>query len=81
MPLNVANLAAVLRPKAKFAALIGSYGWGGNLFGQIAEILKPLKLDVVDTMQVKGKPTALEFDKLDDLAEDIYQRHKSIGLV
>lgn len=81
MALNVANLAAVLRPKAKFAALIGSYGWGGNLFGQIAEILKPLKLDVVDTMQVKGKPTALEFDKLDDLAEDIYQRHKSIGLV
>ncbi len=79
--LNIANLAAVLRPKAKFAALLGSYGWGGNLFGHIAEILKPLNLDVVGTMQIKGKPTAIDFDKLEDLAEDIYQKHKSIDLV
>jgi len=78
---NAAYLTALLRPKAKFAALIGSYGWGGNLFGQIGETLKPLNLDVVGTLQVKGKPTALEFDKLEDLAEDIYHRHKSIGLL
>ena len=78
---NAAYLTALLRPKTKFAALIGSYGWGGNLFGHIGEILKPLNLDVVGTLQVKGKPTALEFDKLEDLAEDIYHRHKSIGLL
>ncbi len=78
---NAAYLTALLRPKAKFAALIGSYGWGGNLFGQIGETLKPLNLDVVGTLQVKGKPTALEFDNLEDLAEDIYHRHKSIGLL
>ncbi len=81
MAVNIANLAAVLRPKAKFAALIGSYGWGGNLFGHIGEVLKPLKLDVVGSLQVKGKPTPFDFDKLDDLAGEIYQRHKSIGLV
>lgn len=78
---NAAYLTALLKPKAKFAAFIGSYGWGGNLFGHIGEILKPLNLDVVGTLLVKGKPTALEFDKLEDLAEDIYHKHKSIGLL
>lgn len=78
---NIAYLASVLRPKTKFAALLGSYGWGGNLFGLIGEILKPLKLEIVsDPLEVKGKPTALEFDKLDDLAQRIYEKHKSINL-
>lgn len=27
--INVAYIASVLRPKAKFASLVGSYGWGG----------------------------------------------------
>ena len=78
---NVAYLAAVLRPKAKFASLVGSYGWGGNLFGLIADLLKPLKLDLVEPLQVKGKPTEEDFKKLDDMAEQIYEKHKSVGIV
>lgn len=78
---NIAYLASVLRPKAKFAALIGSYGWGGNLFGLIGELLKPLKLDVIEPLTVKGKPGAFEFDKLDDIAQIIYEKHESIGIV
>lgn len=81
MAVNVAYLAAVLRPKAKFASLVGSYGWGGNLFASIAEILKPLKLDIVEPLQVKGKPVASDFEKLDTMAEEIYQKHKSICVI
>ena len=81
MAVNVAYLAAVLRPKAKFASLVGSYGWGGNLFGLIADLLKPLKLDLVEPLQVKGKPTEEDFKKLDDMAEQIYEKHKSVGIV
>ena len=81
MAVNVAYLAAVLRPKAKFASLVGSYGWGGNLFGLIADLLKPLKLDLVEPLQVKGKPTEEDFKKLDDMAEQIYEKHKSVGIM
>ena len=81
MAVNVAYLAAVLRPKAKFASLVGSYGWGGKLFDLIAQILAPLKLDLIEPLQVKGKPVADDFKKLDVMAKSIYEKHKSIGLV
>ena len=81
MAVNVAYLAAVLRPKAKFASLLGSYGWGGNLFGLIADMLKPLKLDLIEPLQVKGKPTQEDLQKLDVMAETIYEKHKSIGII
>ena len=81
MAVNVAYLAAVLRPKAKFASLLGSYGWGGNLFGLIGDLLKPLKLDLIEPLQVKGKPTQEDLQKLDVMAETIYEKHKSIGIV
>ena len=81
MAVNVAYLAAFLRPKAKFGALIGSYGWGGNLFGKIGELLAPLKLDLIEPLQVKGKPKEEDFKKLDEIAQAIYEKHKSLNLV
>lgn len=81
MAVNVAYLTAVLRPKAKFASLIGSYGWGGKLFDIIIDLLAPLKLDLIEPVQVKGKPTEEDFKKLDILADTIVEKHKSIGLM
>lgn len=78
---NVAYIASVLRPKAKFASLIGSYGWGGKLFDLIAQILAPLKLDLIEPLQVKGKPKEDAYKKLDEMVESIFEKHKSIGLV
>jgi len=79
---NIAYVASVLKPKAKFAALVGSYGWGGKLFDLIAQLLTPLKLDIVaEPLQVKGKPKAEDFSKLDKIAEAIAEKHKSIGLI
>lgn len=81
MAVNVAYLAAVLRPKAKFASLIGSYGWGGNLFGLIGDLLKPLKLDLIEPLQVKGKPKAEDYQKLDEMAQKIFEKHQFMGIV
>ncbi len=81
MAVNVAYLAAVLRPKAKFASLVGSYGWGGKLFDLLAQILAPLKLDIIEPVQVKGKPNAEDYEKLDAMVDAIYNKHKSINLV
>ncbi len=81
MAVNIAYLASVLRPKAKFATIIGSYGWGGKLFDVIVNLLAPLKLDLIDPIQVKGKPTAETFLELDKMADAIVEKHKSIGIL
>ena len=73
--INVAYLASILRPKTKYAALIGSYGWGGNLFGMISDILKPLKLEfVAEPLLVKGKPKNCDFEKLDEIAKNLSEK-------
>ena len=81
MAANIAYLAGVLRPKAKFASFVGSYGWGGNLFGKLGEMLGNLKLDVIEPVLVKGKPKVDDFAKLDTLINEIYEKHKSVNLV
>ncbi len=81
MAVNIAYLASVLRPKAKFATIIGSYGWGGKLCDVIVNMLAPLKLDLIDPIQVKGKPTAETFLELDKMADSIVEKHKSIGIL
>ncbi len=78
---NIAYLAGILRPKAKYAAFVGSYGWGGNLFGKLGEMLSGLKLDIIDPLLVKGKVKEDDYKKLDDIAEKIYDKHKSLNLL
>lgn len=78
---NVAYLASVLKPKFKYVSMIGSYGWGGKLFEKIVETLAPLKPELLSTVQVKGKPKKDDFIALDNLAEEIFQKHKELGLI
>lgn len=78
---NTIYLAGILKPKVKVASFIGSYGWGGNLFGKMAEMLAPLKCDIIEPIQVKGKAKKEDYLKLDKMAEEIYLRHKSLGLI
>ena len=81
MAVNIAYLANVLRPKAKVATFVGSYGWGGNLFGKLGELLSGLKLDVIEPLLVKGKPKEDDYKRLDEIAEAIYEKHKALNLI
>ena len=78
---NIAYIASILKSKAKFASFVGSYGWGGNLFGILGDILAKLRLDVIEPVMVKGKPTTDDFKKLDDMVQSIVEKHKSLGLL
>ena len=78
---NTVYLASLLKPKAKIASFIGSYGWGGNLFGKMSEMLAPLKLDVIEPVLVKGKAKKEDYIKLDNMAQEIYTKHKELGLI
>ena len=78
MAANIAYLANVLRPKAKFASFVGSYGWGGNLFGKLQELLSGLKLEIIEPLLVKGKPKTEDFEKLDVMAEEFIKKHNEL---
>jgi len=78
---NVAYIANLLKPKAKFASFIGSYGWGGNLFGKLSDMLSGIKPQLFEPVLTKGKPKENDYKLLDKLADDIYQGHKEAGLL
>ena len=78
---NTVYLASILKPKAKIASFIGSYGWGGNLFGKMTEMLAPLKMDIIEPVLVKGKAKEEDYIKLDKMANEIYLKHHALGLI
>ena len=68
-------LINALRPKAKYAAVIGSYGWGSKAVEQVLDLIPNLKVEILDTVLNKGLPTAETFSKLDALADKIQEKH------
>jgi flavorubredoxin len=78
---QAAILANALRPKARFATIIGSYGWGGRMVEQLTGMLSNLKVDLIEPVVVKGCPDDEDFVALDDLAQEILARHREAGIV
>ena len=74
-------LANALRPKLKFASIIGSYGWGGKMMEQIKGMLSNLKVDLLEPVLTKGFPRKKDFRALDRLAGEISDRHKEHNLM
>lgn len=74
-------LANALRPKLKFASIIGSYGWGGKMTEQITEMLSNLKVELLEPVVIKGFPKEKDFQALDRLADEILKKHKEHSLV
>jgi len=73
-------LANALRPKLKFASIIGSYGWGGRMVERITEMLSNLKVELLNPVVAKGFPKGEDFRKLDGLADEILDKHKKHNL-
>ncbi|MBM4142164.1 MAG: FprA family A-type flavoprotein [Lentisphaerae bacterium] len=73
-----AHLANALRPKLRFAAVIGSYGWSSKAIEQIAGLIPNLKVEILDSVLCRGLPRATDFAALDALAESIAARHAGL---
>ncbi len=78
---NVIFLANALRPKLRFAAIIGSYGWGSRMVEQIAEMIPNLKAELLEPVVIKGHPKQEDLEALDKLADEIIEKHKSIDVM
>ncbi|MFH1477737.1 MAG: FprA family A-type flavoprotein [Verrucomicrobiota bacterium] len=76
-----AHLANALRPKLKFAAVIGSYGWSSKAAEQIAGLIPNLKVEVLDTVLCQGLPQTASLEALDRLADKIAGKHRELNLL
>jgi len=74
-----AVLANALKPKAKYASIIGSYGWGTKAVETIAGLIPNLKVEIIPPVICKGQPREADYQALDKLAETIVQKHKESG--
>jgi len=74
-------LANLLKPKVRFASVIGSYGWGGKTVETIVKMLDHVKVEVLEPVMVKGQPDEATLKQLDRLADDILKKHREIMIV
>ena len=74
-------LANMLKPKLKFATVIGSYGWGGKMVEQIKGMVPNLKAEILEPVVIKGYPKKETLKALDTLAETIQKKHLELGII
>lgn len=71
-------IANALRPKVRYASVIGSYGWGSKATEQIAALIPGLKVEMLDPVVCRGCPRDKDFAALDRLANTIAEKHARI---
>ncbi|MFO7534078.1 MAG: FprA family A-type flavoprotein [Kiritimatiellia bacterium] len=75
---HAAMLANALRPKTRYAGIIGSYGWGTKMVEHLVGSLGNLKVELFEPVLARGCPKQKDFEALDRLAEAIALKHKSL---
>jgi flavorubredoxin len=73
-----AHLANALRPKLRYASIVGSYGWSSKAVEHIAELIPNLKVELLEPVLCRGNPQAEAFAALDKLAAAIADRHAAL---
>jgi flavorubredoxin len=80
MVIGSAFLASSLRPKLKFAAIMGSYGWGSKMVDQVKGVMGGLKVEYLEPVLIKGEPKEESIGELERLAREIKEAHVSAGI-
>jgi len=79
--LGAVVLANALRPKVRFASIIGSYGWAGKMADVVKGAMPNLKVELLPPVICKGLPKPSDLEAIDKLAEAIAAKHREIGLL
>jgi flavorubredoxin len=75
-----AALMNALRPKTKFAGIIGSFGWGSKMVEQLTGLMGNLKAEMFEPVLVRGAAKEEGYTALDELADSILQKHRALGI-
>jgi len=71
-----AYLVKALKPPAKYAVVLSSYGWGGGAVKHVQEVLGPTKMEVVGAMEINGPPTESDIDRIVELGKVLAKKIK-----
>lgn len=66
-----AYLANVLKPKTRYASIIGSYGWAGRMTDKLLDLMPNLKVDLYDPVVAKGHGADEDYQEIDRLVAEI----------
>ncbi len=77
---SVAYLADCLKPKALHAGFMSSSSWGGKIADSLGALMPHLKVEVLDPVTVKGRPSEADLTSVDALADVIAAKHLGAGL-
>lgn len=78
--LYAAVLANALRPKARFASVVSSFGWAGKTVDVIKGAMSGLKVEFLEPVVCKGLPREGDLEAVDRLAEAVARKHGELGL-
>ena len=78
--INATYLANLLKPKVRFASVIGSFGWGGKSAETIVKMLDHVRVEVLEPVVIKGMPDEAAIVALNRLADDILKKHREINI-
>jgi flavorubredoxin len=81
MVLNAVVLTNALRPKVRFASIIGSFGWASKMPDVIKGAMPLLKVEMIPPVICRGMPKPADLEAIDGLAAAIAARHAEQGLV
>lgn len=76
-----AFMTNAIRPKLKFASIIGSFGWGGKTIEQLTGLMPNLNVEILKPVMTKGKPNKADFEAIEKLADNILDKHKKAGII
>jgi len=74
-----AYLVKALRPPAKYAAVVSSYGWGGGAIKHVQEVLGPAKIEIAGAVEINGPPTENDIKQVVDLGKALAMKIKGEG--
>jgi len=80
LAIQAAAVLDALKPPAKFAGYVGSYGWSRSQIGQPAAMLPHLKVEALEPVLCAGLPRAADLEAVDRLAAQIAEKHAAAGL-
>ena len=66
-----AYLANVLKPKTRYASIIGSYGWAGRMTDKLLDLMPNLKVELYDPVVAKGHGADEDYQEIDRLVAEI----------
>jgi len=79
--LYITYLTNALKPKTKFLGVVGSYGWGGQTLNILKDMIKNLKVELIEPVLIKGDFVDKDYMHLDNFVDMVIKKHKDLNLL